>query len=592
MNTIKDFLIAARQDKPVYITDVRDSFQAGGTRPFHLHVTDYDGGLRVFPLLLPETENEQEADFAASYIYAMIYNLLSSAGARTITVYTDSADAGLMALAQGLEAVFQNDLQKRERTGYGKSLNVNERILAALSGRHEKLRFEVRDCRQEPEAEAKAEAVPAAPVFDELPARTKGRMLLGIDVGGTDIKLLAGCDGHLALCKEYDWFPGGFQTGDELVEPVLLLTRLLRAATCLKAQGREEEIVSAALLKDALRQEMEAAAAEMEAALGDSLSDFDGIGLSFPDVVIRNMIVGGETAKTKGMRENPDADYEAEFKKVSALGERLKAFVKEDGAVMITNDGPMAAFTAAVEMAAAGADVSKGFFAHTLGTELGTGWVKGDGSIPEIPLEVYNFIIDLGSFVQKGYDSADVRSTNNINTALAGTAQKYTSQFGVFRLAAKYLPEADPELYQALFDRGLFAKAGEQIVVPTAPKDMRKACLEFLMECADGGEHPVCGDIFREIGAYLAVIWQETEYILCPEAKDRSLFGRLVKRQACFDRMLEGARERVPDLEMYAADSSMAYTGLMKELDEDPEYTVAQFAQAAGAVFFACTGLR
>mgnify|MGYP001115092221 CR=1 FL=1 len=73
--------------------------------------------------------------------------------------------------------------------------------------------------------------------------------------------------------------------------------------------------------------------------------------------------------------------------------------------------------------AAAGADVSRGFFAHTLGTELGTGWVRPDGSIPEIPLEVYNFIIDLGSFPQKQYDANDVRSINNFNTLLPGTLQ-------------------------------------------------------------------------------------------------------------------------------------------------------------------------
>ena len=49
-----------------------------------------------------------------------------------------------------------------------------------------------------------------------------------------------------------------------------------------------------------------------------------------------------------------------------------------------------------------------------------------DGSIPEIPLEVYNFIIDLGSFEQKKYDANDVRSINNFNTGLAGTLHKYT----------------------------------------------------------------------------------------------------------------------------------------------------------------------
>ena len=64
---------------------------------------------------------------------------------------------------------------------------------------------------------------------------------------------------------------------------------------------------------------------------------------------------------------------------------------------MNTNDGPMASFTAAVEIAASpnAAEVANGIFAHTLGTDLGTGIALGDGSIPEIPLEAYNMVITL-----------------------------------------------------------------------------------------------------------------------------------------------------------------------------------------------------
>ena len=38
---------------------------------------------------------------------------------------------------------------------------------------------------------------------------------------------------------------------------------------------------------------------------------------------------------------------------------------------------------------------------------IGTGWVDGAGSIPEIPLECYNFIIDLGDFAAKAFDADD-----------------------------------------------------------------------------------------------------------------------------------------------------------------------------------------
>ena len=132
---------------------------------------------------------------------------------------------------------------------------------------------------------------------------------------------------------------------------------------------------------------------------------------------------------------------------------------------------------------------------------------------------------------------------------------------------------------------------GEELVVPTEPKDMRKPCLEFFMKKAGEPEHPVCADIFRQVGEYLAVTWEETDYILEPAAKERSLFGRLVKSPVCFQLMCEGAKGRVPELKQYAADGGLANTALMKQLDAHPDYTVAQFAQAVGAIYFGCLGL-
>lgn len=233
--------------------------------------------------------------------------------------------------------------------------------------------------------------------------------------------------------------------------------------------------------------------------------------------------------------------------------------------------------------------MTAGFFAHTLGTDLGTGWVLPDGSIPEIPLEVYNFIVDLGSFPQRRYEAGDVRSVNNFGTHLPGTLQKYAGQSGVFRLAAKELPHKSPALWQAALDRGFFVWQGDQLSVPVEPNDLRKPCLEFLMEQASQDE--TCAGIFRQVGEALGACWAETEYILSPEAKDRTLFGRLVKDAACFRLIREGAQRMVPGLRLYTADGSLANTTLMKQLARHPDYTVAQFAQAVGAVFYACLPL-
>jgi hypothetical protein len=68
------------------------------------------------------------------------------------------------------------------------------------------------------------------------------------------------------------------------------------------------------------------------------------------------------------------------------------------------------------------------------------------------------------------------------------------------------------------------------------------------------------------------------------------LFGRLVKREECFDLICEGAARREPSLVLHNADSSLAVTPLMRQLEEDPVFTIAQFAQAVGALYFGCLG--
>lgn len=590
MTSLQRFLEAARADKPVYIGGVRDAFQREGSRPFHIHARLYDESARRFALSLPRCENAEEAEFVTSYLDATLYNLLSTLGAREISIYIDRKDAPMRAYAERLDEAFQVRLPIAERSGWGKCLNVNQRTLRALCGEEAGFSFRVADLAGEPAIPDAPRVRVKRPVFADLPKRAGTGMFMGMDIGGTDVKLVASVDGRLCALKEYDWAPAGFARAEQLIDPLLLLTRLMRAAACMEAAGMGDRVPAQAFDRSAPDAAMRAAAEAMEGILGESLRGFDGIGLCFPDVVIRNRIVGGETPKTRGMRDNKALDYEAQFEKITGLCEALRAYARPGGAVMNTNDGPMAAFTTAVEQASAGRDLSDGFFAHTLGTDLGTGWILPDGSIPEIPLEVYNLIIDLGSFAQRRYDADDARSVRNFSTGLPGSLQKYASQSGVFRLAARDLPEADPALYRAAFEKGLFREEGGRIVVPAAPQDMRKPCLEFFMNAAEDPSSPAA-EIFRQIGEALAATWRETEFLLNPACKARTLFGRLVKSPACFELIREGARRVVPDLMLEAADGDLADTDLMRQLARHPACTVAQFAQAVGAVYFACAGL-
>ena len=102
---------------------------------------------------------------------------------------------------------------------------------------------------------------------------------------------------------------------------------------------------------------------------------------------------------------------------------------------------------------------------------------------------------------------------------------------------------------------------------------------------------PACQEIFRQIGEHMAVTWEQTELLLHPGVQSRTLFGRLVKNEVCFRLLCEGAHRREPQLVQHAANDALANTALMQQLAAHPIYTVAQFAQAVGAIYYACLSL-
>lgn len=604
---IDQLLAKARADEPVFITEV-DSFfrQLPVVTQLTLELEQIDGTFREFKMELPADQNPGKdiLTLVDDYICARIYNILSSLGGRKLHIYLDPKFSWLNQIISDLDHKFGIGQSRKDRMGYGRCVNVIDRMLDHLDAGQSAstgFRFVV---HASADLASKSPAIPAAPSrhsiekFKSAGSDLKGKMMCGIDVGGTDIKVAAAVDGKIACFKEYDWFPAEFTESRQLIDPILLLVRLVRAQL---TWDRLQDVVVQEKLKQDLVEaldrkcpldKMEKLVDHVESALGNDLVEFDSIGLCFPDVVVKNKVVGGEVYKTRGIRNNPNVEYEAEFAKISDLDIYLQKYCKPNGLVHLTNDGPMASFTAAVEQAFSSNPerVADGVFAHTLGTELGTGWIDESGSIPDIPLEVYNFIIDLGSYKAKSFHCDDLRSINNFNTGLAGTLQKYASQSGAFRLAIKYFEKSRPDLYQEMVKRG-FVVAVEhngqtELIVPTEPVDLRKPFLQYLMDLVSTESDPACDQIFIDIGKFLAVTWAETELILEPKTKSRVMFGRLVKNPRCFELMQQGARELYPELVFEVADGSIANTSLMKQLEADPEYTVAQFAQAIGAIYF------
>lgn len=595
---IQDLVDDAVAGRPVYISSVRERFAAlPPAESFVLTATleGFDADGPAFTFRLPKFAGlaDGERAMATEFALAGLYNIISTLGGRGIALSAVGDDGEGAALAAVFREAFGLEASRFLRPGYGRAVNVCERMDEAISapGARSRGRFRILD--QAPAASAR-DAAPATRIeglFALATSGMDGTAICGMDIGGTDIKLCLVVGGRVERLLEYDWFPAAFTQIDQIIDPVLLLVRLMRleGARSTGAGDAEvlAEVLAPALADGAALPTIRAAVLAGEALLSAPFA-LDAIGICFPDVVVRDKIVGGEVYKTRGMRDHLGAAYEREFRRLSVLDEALRGLVRPDGVVGMVNDGPMAAFTAAVELGAIDpAAISDGVLAHTLGTELGTGWVTEAGTIPDIPLEIYNCIIDLGSYPERQYAPDDVRSVNNFNTRLAGTLQKYTSQSGVFRLAAKYLPDLDPALFAELVGRGLLTVTEDGLFVPTEPRDMRKPLLEFMMSAAEQGGHPAVDRIFREIGEFMAIAWLESKWLLDPAVDTRILFGRLVKRRACFDLMIEGARAVAPALELEVADDEMANTDLMRQLRDSNLYTVAQFAQAIGAVHYA-----
>lgn len=551
----------ARAGHPVWLPDVRERCTAmKDAVPVTMQLTAYDGTRRDFPLPLPRWQGAEQRRFVRDYAAACVYNTLSACSGQAVTLYLDRQEREAAALLWELAEVFQ--LRQSMRTGYGKVIQIAERLCGAFGAAH--FSFTVRDrSAYVPAPPESTVSCDLTPLLRRAVSRCGRGVCCGIDIGGTDIKAVLAKDGRLLCVKEFDWDPAASPTAEGIIDPILLLVRLLSCC--------------AAGITPALRAALdrEAAPAQMEQAAADSpCLPLDVLGISFPDVVIRDRIVGGETPKTRGMRLNPDVEYGAAFARLGRLPELLRPLCREGADLHLTNDGHIAAFTAAAELACGSdtPDFTGGIIAHALGTDFGMGFLAPDGSIPEMPMELYDFLLDLGSFPQRSLPPEDLRSTCNENSGLPG-ARRYLGQAAAFRLAY----DADPGLLAGFTE----ASAGMLIV----QSRLRKDCLSHLMEQAASGSD-AAQSVFRGIGSHIGQISREMAPLLLPRTDVRYLFGRFVKQPVCFRLMQEGCHQVLPSLRLEAADEELALSPLMRQLAAAGA-TVAQFGQAIGAIYYA-----
>ena len=179
-------------------------------------------------------------------------------------------------------------------------------------------------------------------------------------------------------------------------------------------------------------------------------------------------------------------------------------------------------------------------------------------------MELYDFLLDMGSFPQRELPADDLRSTRNENSGLPG-ARRYLGQAAAFRLAW----DGDPALLDG------FTQERDGLL--TVPAEKRKPCLAHLMTQAAQG-NAAAQEVFRRVGRHIGQINREMAPLLLPRTNVRYLFGRFVKEPACFRLLQEGCREIVPELVLEAADEELSVTPLMQTLAAKG-ITVAQFGK-------------
>ena len=565
---ISTFLNRAKSGEPVWIGEIREAFSAlPDNRKIILRLTDLNRAVHDREIRIPKWKSAEERNFLKEYLAAIVFNFLSCIGGIELRLYLPENDKELEKLIAELSTLFQLDREKR--SGYGKVISICDRMSCADGGG--KFRFAVDSLKNYAAlpAEQPKRIEQLGNSLRERSNEAEFGLRCRLDVGGTDIKAAVSLEGELLSVHEFDWDPASYQTAEEILNPILLLARLLRLEAC--SQG-EKKLPLKIDMEQLRRHVIEKESTER------TLPYFDSIGLSFPDVVVHDRILGGETPKTRGLRNNPNVQYEQEFGKLRSLQEKLMALCVPGGTVKIANDGNIAAYTAAVEMACGGDQVQNGVFAHSLGTDLGTGWLMEDGTLPAMPLELYDFLLDMGSYPQRAFEPEDVRSVRNENSGLPD-ARKYLGQSAAFRLAM----EKNPKLLEA----DLVNTEG-RLEIRREPEDRRKACLEHLMLEAERGNAEARA-VFRDIGRHLGRIGREIDWLLSPKTQERYLYGRFVKHAACFALMQEGCAAVMPALKLISANEELAFSPLMRALAERQDSTVAQFGQAVGAIYFGLT---
>ncbi len=576
--------------KPLFLSELQERISrlpAGERQEIRLLVwVNKEQEYRKLCFEMPKGETLQgERELYRRYLLAMMNNLLVSFGGAGLELYFDETDQELKSLTEEAVAEFQADSPRNDRKSYGVYLNYINRMNVFLGlGR---FAFQLKDLSAWPKLDPEKEYRIYVPQKEEeelkLLKRTatelEGRCICSLDVGGNSIKGAVVKDGRALVLKEYQWYPTGCRTAQEMNDPMLLMVRFLSACTGLMERDGNLAAAEAAFAKNVPYGQLLAETEALERSGICTKGRFDAIVIGFPDIVVHNKIAGGESFKHQGMKNNPDTDYEVEFFKTSDLDELAAPYAKEGAPVVVLNDGNAASYITSVEQTFAPESFidENGMFCCTIGTEMGTGFISRGGTIQHIPLEGFQHVIDLGNEEYRKYPPADLRSVNSTNTGIPGVVQKHISQMGLFRMALTALWESKDPLFEKLQEMGLIAydAGADTLYSVLEPEDRRGTLTRFLISQLSEG-CPAVEEAFRMMGKAMGILIDQDRLIFPEITTRRLLSGGIIADDRAFALMREGLRAYNPSYDVMRLDEETMYSPLLRSMTpEQRSFNVA-----------------
>lgn len=576
--------------KPLFLSELQERISrlpAGERQEIRLLVwVNKEQEYRKLCFEMPKGETLQgERELYRRYLLAMMNNLLVSFGGAGLELYFDETDQELKSLTEEAVAEFQADSPRNDRKSYGVYLNYINRMNVFLG--LDRFAFQLKDLSAWPKLDPEKEYRIYVPQKEEeelkLLKRTatelEGRCICSLDVGGNSIKGAVVKDGRALVLKEYQWYPTGCRTAQEMNDPMLLMVRFLSACTGLMERDGNLAAAEAAFAKNVPYGQLLAETEALERSGICTKGRFDAIVIGFPDIVVHNKIAGGESFKHQGMKNNPDTDYEVEFFKTSDLDELAAPYAKEGAPVVVLNDGNAASYITSVEQTFAPESFidENGMFCCTIGTEMGTGFISRGGTIQHIPLEGFQHVIDLGNEEYRKYPPADLRSVNSTNTGIPGVVQKYISQMGLFRMALTALWESKDPLFEKLQEMGLIAydAGADTLYSVLEPEDRRGTLTRFLISQLSEG-CPAVEEAFRMMGKAMGILIDQDRLIFPEITTRRLLSGGIIADDRAFALMREGLRAYNPSYDVMRLDEETMYSPLLRSMTpEQRSFNVA-----------------